>query len=456
MDFEKFNNLLYKLSKTSKRTEKILILRDFILENREEDIGFILDLIIGNFFRELGKKNYNTSIKTALDVISETYNKPSNLIIKEFNKIGDVGKVAGNNFRKINLINSYNLTVEILKETLTRISKVSGANSNKVKKELLMKLLAGAKTPLEALFLSRIFVNDLRIGVAEGVIKETLANVFFKSVKLINLKCQSCGYINLLNNTCFKCKSKLNKKQDFVVGTKCDYKENLNCLLGNFEEYIEANNQIEAREIYNKKLQIIEERYNLLNNFSIIWDEVKNDSKKIFEARIILGRPIKSMLGLRVINLEKSVKDLGLPLLTDFKYDGLRMQIHKLENDVKIFSRNLEELTDKFPEVVEFFLKNYKNETFIIDSEGVGYDYKNKVYLPFQKFSKRFQAKNIEDVKDIKLTIRAFDIMFYNGKNLIKRPYEERRKILENLFIKREISQLKYFDTKDIEKVKKD
>ncbi len=454
MDFKHFSDLLKKLSENNKRTNKVLILRDFIKDNEEnlELVGFILDVISGNFYREIGKKDYNISLKTVFDVISETYNVTREKVENYFNRIGDIGKVTLNFYKERSLLNKEKLTVELLKSTLIKISRISGSNSNKIKKELLMKLLSSCETTEESFFLTRIFINDLRIGVAEGVIKEALSNYFLSNILNVNNLCNNCGYINLSNNICFNCNKDIDKDQNFVYD-KYEVKiyENKKNLINYF--YVSKNEDLSDRELYNLKLKIIEEKYNLINNFTLFIKDFLENKENIFIKEIKLGRPIKCMLGIKVKSVKEALKDMKKPYFADFKYDGLRLQIHKEKDFVKIFSRNLEDITDKFPEVVEFFKSNFENVSFVLDSEGVGYDYNNLKFLPFQEFSKRFQSKNYEEVKNIKMIVRAFDILYFNGETLIDKKYKKRREILEKLFLNANLKQKNYFDEKVIKKL---
>jgi DNA ligase-1 len=112
------------------------------------------------------------------------------------------------------------------------------------------------------------------------------------------------------------------------------------------------------------------------------------------------------------------------------------MQIHKnKEGAIMIFTRRLENVTNQFPEVVGYVKEHIKEKNFVIDSEAVGYDPSTKKYLPFQNISKRIKRKyNIEKMsKKYPVELNIFDVLYLNGKNLIKRPFKERRKILDKI-----------------------
>ena len=108
------------------------------------------------------------------------------------------------------------------------------------------------------------------------------------------------------------------------------------------------------RVLYNLFLELFEKKYNVLNSFEDVICELREDLIRVISCEIELGRPIKSMLGTRSNTIKDSFNVSGKPALIDFKYDGLRVQIHNDYGVVKLFSRNLDEITKQFPEVVNF------------------------------------------------------------------------------------------------------
>jgi len=120
----------------------------------------------------------------------------------------------------------------------------------------------------------------------------------------------------------------------------------------------------------------------------------------------------------------------------EYKYDGFRMLINKDEKgNISIFTRRLENVTKQFPEVIDYVRKYVKGKTFVIDSEGVGYEPKTYIYKPFQEISQRIKRKyDIDKLQEkLPVEVNVFDILYYNGKNLLKTPYKERRRLIEKI-----------------------
>jgi DNA ligase-1 len=146
------------------------------------------------------------------------------------------------------------------------------------------------------------------------------------------------------------------------------------------------------------------------------------------------GIPVKPMLA----HPTKSISEVlnrfeNTPFTCEYKYDGERAQIHRDENGkIKIFSRNAEDSTPKYPDVLEQVENFTKPDTttFILDCEAVAWDSETQEILPFNILTTR-KRKDVQ-VKDIKVKVClfAFDLLNLNGKSLLRTPLEDRRKLL--------------------------
>ena len=115
-----------------------------------------------------------------------------------------------------------------------------------------------------------------------------------------------------------------------------------------------------------------------------------------------------------------------------YKYDGFRVEIHKDHDKVSMFSRNLENMTHMFPELIKGTLKQVKAKSVILDTEALAYNPESEEFLPFQETTKRRRKHNISDMaKKLPLKAFVFDILFKNGESLIDKPLKDRIKILK-------------------------
>lgn len=139
----------------------------------------------------------------------------------------------------------------------------------------------------------------------------------------------------------------------------------------------------------------------------------------------------------------------------EYKYDGERAQIHYVAKDspqqypgaastkteggglAAIFSRNSEDLSKKYPDILGKLNTWVKEDTksFVLDCESVAWDLEEKKVLPFQQLMTR-KKKDVkaEDVK-VKVCVFAFDLLFLNGEAVVEKSLRERRELLHSAFI---------------------
>lgn len=155
--------------------------------------------------------------------------------------------------------------------------------------------------------------------------------------------------------------------------------------------------------------------------------------KGLKNIKVKVGVPIVPALCQRLNTYEEIVKNMG-EVAIEPKYDGTRVQIHfkRSLNIVKSYTRNLEESSDMFPELVK--MSEYvKSEEIILDCEAVGYDPKTGRILNFQETITRKRKHGVtEAAESVPLRFFCFDVLYCNGESLLDMPYVERRKILRD------------------------
>ncbi|MGB4958709.1 MAG: ATP-dependent DNA ligase, partial [Saprospiraceae bacterium] len=116
--------------------------------------------------------------------------------------------------------------------------------------------------------------------------------------------------------------------------------------------------------------------------------------------------------------------------IAEYKWDGIRGQLIHRNNQVFLWSRGEELITEQFP---EFDALSELKKEFVIDGEIVAWA--NDLPMDFQKLQSRINRKEPgkKILHDIPARFIAYDIMEYDGKDIRKLPFEERRKMLESL-----------------------
>ena len=147
-----------------------------------------------------------------------------------------------------------------------------------------------------------------------------------------------------------------------------------------------------------------------------------------------LFRPIRSMLAERLPTLQEVMERLGECAL-EYKYDGLRCQAHITKDRIQLFSRELENITGQFPEIVEGLRTAVRAKEAIVEGEAVPVDANTGEFLPFQEVSRRRGRKTDVDrmAQEFPVTLFTFDCLLKEGEDLTPRTYAERRAALDGI-----------------------
>ncbi|OYT58696.1 hypothetical protein B6U81_07475 [Thermoplasmatales archaeon ex4484_30] len=174
-------------------------------------------------------------------------------------------------------------------------------------------------------------------------------------------------------------------------------------------------------EIWGIEKDKIEKAYMLAPLSKIVISAKKNKRKnKLEDIKIRLYDPIKPMMAESATIKEIAGKRHAL----EYKFDGIRVQIH-VGKEIKIFSRNLREITHYLPEIVGEAKEIEKN--VILDGEIIAFSLHP---LPFQELMKKFRVRNRIDIRT---KLFVFDILYRKNKSLLDLEYRERWKLLKDV-----------------------
>ena len=178
---------------------------------------------------------------------------------------------------------------------------------------------------------------------------------------------------------------------------------------------------------------VLEAAYNRTSDLGLIARTLWNAGPAGLDAlKVTAGHPLRPQLAERLPNPEAVIKKLGMVGVQP-KYDGLRVQIHKDGDRVSLFSRNLESMTEMFPELVAAAAE-LAADTVILDGEAIAYNPESEEYVPFQETTARRRKEGVQEFAD-RVPMRAFvfDVMFRDGRDLTLLEYEQRFALVEEL-----------------------
>ncbi len=378
------------LDKTSKRLEKTSIISELLKKSDAKDMKVITLLLQGKIFPNYEENKIGVAARLILKAINLSTGIQASEIEKEWIKTGDLGTTAENLSarKKQTALFSEDLTVSKVFNNLRKISELEGTGSTDLKIKYISELLSSAK-PREAKYITRTILEELRVGAGEGILRDAIAWAFFNDKLKIN--------------------------------------------------YTASSNKIEIenREQYNEFISIIQNAYDLTNDFGEVCENAKAKGiEGLKKISLHVGIPLKVMLAIKVNSSEQGIEKVSSPCAVEYKLDGFRMQIHKKDSgEIILYTRRLENVTAQFPEVISFIKSNVNAKTFILDSEAVGFSIKTGKYLPFQNISQRIKRKyDIQKVAEkFPVELNIFDILFLDGENLLSTAFKKRREFLEKI-----------------------
>ncbi|KAL2694519.1 hypothetical protein Neosp_001102 [[Neocosmospora] mangrovei] len=166
--------------------------------------------------------------------------------------------------------------------------------------------------------------------------------------------------------------------------------------------------------------------------------EIGISEELLIRCGIALHIPLRPMLGSITRDLAEMLTKLqGRDFACEYKYDGQRAQIHCDEHGkVTIFSRHLELMTDKYPDLVELMpkIRGEGVDSFIMEGEVVAVDRATGELKNFQTLTNRARKDVAIGSITIDVCLFSFDLMYLNGQPLLDRPFRERRELLRSLF----------------------
>ncbi|MBW3022333.1 ATP-dependent DNA ligase, partial [Candidatus Woesearchaeota archaeon] len=395
MFYYKLCELFQELENNPKRLAKTYKVSSF-LKKVDEDLKEVILLLQGRVFPIWDQRKIGVAARLILKALNIATGVEFSKVEDEWKSTGDLGKSAENLVarKKQATLFSQDLSVKKVFSNLKKLAEVEGSGTVDVKVKLISELLTSAK-PLEAKYIVRTLIEELRVGAGEGVLRDSIVWAYLMT----------------------------------------------------FIEYDEEKNSIvlddSQREQYNSYVELTQEAFDITNDFADVAIIAKQDRVDgLSRVSLEPGRPVKVMLAPKIKGFDEAFKRFD-KIEIEEKLDGFRMQIHKFDGKVKIFTRRMENVTTQFPEVVRA-MENVTGDCFIIDGEAVGFDAETGMYRQFQLISQRIKRKHdiMRIAKELPVVVVLFDVLYYGNVSMLKMPFIDRREFLKGI-VKEEDKRIK-------------
>ena len=179
----------------------------------------------------------------------------------------------------------------------------------------------------------------------------------------------------------------------------------------------------------------IEAAFNVCSDLGEVASILANDGiEAVRKTKTNVGIPIRMMAAKKLSSPEEILQKGGGKVLVENKYDGERVQVHKNENEVVLFSRRQEVITAQYPDVVELVQQHVKAKTCVMEGECVAIDPSTGKMRPFQELMRRRRKTDIEATQaEVPVAVFFFDILFADGKDVTSLPMLKRRELMEKI-----------------------
>lgn len=317
-------------------------------------------------------------------------------------RLGDAGDVAfeAKKRQSMTLRKPKPLTIQGVFDGLVKIANTKGSGSVENKQRIVDRLIQDARGAEESRYVVRTLVQHLRIGAVKTTMLIALSRAFLLS------KPSGADY----NTKAQSDLAKLNK-QDLA-------------------------------EVYAPAEELVKACFARRPNYGDLVPallEIGIGDELLLRCGLAMHIPMRPMLGGITRDLGEMLTKLeGRDFSCEFKYDGQRAQVHCDENGkVTIFSRHLEVMTDKYPDLVALIpkIRGEGISSFIMEGEVVAVDRETGDLKPFQILSNRARKDVVIGEVKVDICLFAFDLMYLNNEELMNRPFRERRNLLRSLFI---------------------
>lgn len=435
-----------KIEMTTKRLEILahcsLFLRQ-VLRLTPEDLLPTVLLMIGKLAADYAGIELGIGESLIMKAIGESTGRSLKIIKDDQQKIGDLGLVAAKSRgNQPTMFNPKPLTVRGVHEGLMRIATVEGQGAQGRKVDGIKKLLSSADVnmkkgeqidinkdkggPSESKFIIRALEGKMRLGLADKNLQVALSHAMVA------------------------------------------------------HEVSKDGKKVPTEEQLKKGEEVFKAVYNELPAYEVIVPALlENGIWKLRDSlKLRPGVPLKPMLAKPTKSIGEVLDRFeGKDFTCEYKYDGERAQIHFVAHDAEqdfaatvapaagksdrgvsnIFSRNSEDLSKKYPDILERLPKWVKEGTksFVLDCETVAWDVEKKHVLPFQQLMTR-KKKDVktEDIK-VKVCVFAFDILYLNGEAMVNKPFRERREAMYTAFdeVEGEFAFAQYGNSREIEEI---
>ena len=370
MEYAELVDVYDRLAATSATLEKTDILAETFAAADDDHLPMLVKLFRGKVFENWVSEEMGVSSSLAMDAIVKATGVDGDRVETWWREEGDLGDAAA---RAVEERTQQTLFTEPLTVRAVHDTLRELADyEGSGSQERRVDAIAGllsSADPGEARYVVRTVVGAMRLGVGEGVVRDAIA-------------------------------------QAFLDGS-------------------------------DEAVRSVERAYEVTNDFRLVAERARDGGREALDDLAVeVFRPIKPMLAGTADGMAEALDALGDAdgeVVVETKYDGIRAKLHGRGDDVRLFTRRLEDVTRQFPDVVDAVESAVDAHEFVLEAEVVGYDPGTGDVVPFQELSRRIKREHdvARVAEEVPVTVYVFDCLVRDGESLLESPLRERLDALE-------------------------
>ncbi|MBB5318592.1 ATP-dependent DNA ligase [Tunturibacter empetritectus] len=409
-----------------------------------DDSGLLALYLAGTPFAEADSRKLNAGGALLSKALLAVSGASDQMLTAAYRRHGDMGAAAFDLLFAARAEKTAELTLAAVAEAFAAMAV---AKTTAIRAALVEGLLRRA-TPLEAKYLLKLMLGDMRIGVKQSLVEEAIAVAAGASVdavrRAVMLEADLGGAVRrAFSGTLHESRMRLFHPLGFMLASPVETPEEA---VERFTEKPAKVPVVKTKKPRKDKKVVVVEAANHKPGEAVQAQSFYADAEEFADA------PPEDVIAKETqaggdTTLANAAATQGVEAFLEDKYDGMRAQIHCGDSGqpgrVAIYSRNKEDVTESFPELEEAFAQ-IRAETdaaagslipssLILDGEILGWDFEQGRALPFAVLGQRIGRKRVSNEwrQQVPVVFVAFDLMCADGELLLELPLRERRNRLE-------------------------
>ena len=376
-----------------------------------EDAGLFAMYLAGEPFPEADSRKLNAGGALLSKAVKTVSGATDAALTAAYRRHGDMGGAA------FDLWHEPTVATLTLLELQDAFAGMAAARTTAIRAALVESLLRRA-TAIEAKYLLKLMLGDMRIGVKQSLVEEAIAVAASVSVgevrQAVMLEADLAAAVAMaFTGRLGEARMRLFHPLGFMLASPVETPE-------------------EAVARFTAKPALVPKKKSRSKSLSEDAQPTAAVEDEGTAEPVSLGREASNPELPDTPKVEAFLED---------KYDGMRAQVHCGEHQrVAIYSRNKEEITESFPELLEAFASVGSGSTagiggLILDGEILGWDFTTGQALPFAVMGQRIGRRRVpaEMLQSIPAVFMAFDLLYAGGELLLEQPLKQRRNQLESV-----------------------